>query len=107
MAVQPQQADESVSDHLTFCSACFTRYMDLLAELRQEQQAQKQTSWKGVLAWRKTSPLWIGSAVMVIGFLSIIAYFVTFTREIPSPDVAPPPIATGPSSVEHSPFELD
>lgn len=107
MAISPRQADTSVSEHLAFCSPCFNRYMDLLAELRQEQQGQKQPLWKEVLAWPKASPIWIGSAVMVIGLLSMIAYFVALQREGPGTGIVPPPIATMPGPVEYSPFELD
>ncbi|MCI0621607.1 MAG: hypothetical protein L0387_08050 [Acidobacteria bacterium] len=107
MALAPQQADAAASDHLAFCSPCFNRYMELLAELRQEQQAQKQPLWKDVLAWPKTSPMWIGSAVMVIGLLSIAAYFLALMRESPKPDVVPRLVATRPGPIEYSLFELD
>jgi len=107
MAVRPRQADPAVGEHLAFCSPCFNRYMDFLAESRQEQQAQRQPLWKEVLAWPKTSPMWIGSAVMVIGLLSMIAYFVALQREDPRTGIVPPPIGTMPGPIEYSPFELD
>lgn len=107
MAVLPRQADPAVGEHLAFCSPCFNRYMDLLTELRQEPQAQRQSFWKEVLAWPKTSPMWIGSAVMVIGLLSMVAYFVALQKEGPRTGVAPPPIGTMPGPVEYSLFELD
>ncbi len=107
MVVRPRQADPAVSEHLAFCSPCFNRYMDVLAELRQEQQAQKQSFWREVLAWPKASPMWIGSAVMIIGLLSMVAYFVALQREGPTTRIVPPPIGTMPGPVEYSPFELD
>ena len=107
MAVRPRQADPAVGEHLAFCSPCFNRYMDLLSELRQEQQAQKQSFWKEVLAWPKASPMWIGSAVMVFGLLSMVAYFVALQREGPRSGIVPPPIGTMPGPVEYSQFELD
>lgn len=107
MAVQPQRADSAISEHLAFCSPCFGRYMDLLAELRQEQQSPERSLWKDVLAWPRSSPMWIGSAVMVIGLVSMIAYFVALQRESPRTGRVPPPIATMPGPVEYSPFELD
>lgn len=109
MAVQPRQADPTVGEHLTFCSACFNRYMDFLAELRQKQQAQKRLPWKDLLAWPKTSPMWIGSAVMVIGLVSMIAYFVAIQGEgprLPIPPPPPPPM-TEPEVVAASPFSMD
>ena len=37
MAEHPKEADAPVSEHLTCCSPCFNRYMELLAELKQNQ----------------------------------------------------------------------
>jgi hypothetical protein len=51
--------------------------------------------------------MWIGSAVMVIGLLSIVAYFVALQREGPKTGIVPPPIGTMPGPVEYSPFQLD
>ena len=34
LAERPREADPSVSQHLTSCSPCFKRYMDVLAELK-------------------------------------------------------------------------
>ena len=107
MAVRPRLADPAIGEHLAFCSPCFNRYMDLLAQLRQEQQTQKRLLWKDVLPWPRTSPVWVGSVVMVIGILSMIAYFVALQREGPGTGIVPPPIATMPGLVEYSPFELD
>lgn len=106
MAVAPQHADEAVSEHLTFCSPCFNRYMDLLSELRREQHAQKLPLWREVLAWPKASPLWIGSAVMVIGLFSMIAYFVALQGEVPNVPTPPQPV-TVPGPIASTPFVLD
>lgn len=107
MAIRPRQADAALGEHLAFCSPCFNRYMDFLSELRREQQIQRQPIWKEVFAWSKTSPMWIGSAVMVIGLLSMIAYFVALQQEGPRTGIGPPPIGTVPRPVEYSPFQLD
>jgi hypothetical protein len=34
LAEHPKEADPSVSQHLTCCSPCFTRYIDILADLK-------------------------------------------------------------------------
>ncbi len=34
LAEHPSGADPSVSQHLTCCSACFNRYMEILADLK-------------------------------------------------------------------------
>ncbi len=106
MALQPQRTNESVSDHLTFCSPCFNRYMDLLAELRQERQTQKRPLWTDLLAWVKTSPAWIGSTVMVVGLISMVAYFGALPRERPKIPAPPRPV-TAPSPMTFTPFTLD
>jgi len=36
MAEHPSEQDEEISDHLTGCSPCFNRYMQILAKLRTE-----------------------------------------------------------------------
>ncbi len=35
LAEHPREANPSISQHLTCCSPCFVRYMDLLAALKQ------------------------------------------------------------------------
>ncbi len=108
LAAQPQQADAAVGEHLSHCSPCFNRFMDLLADLRQEQKVQKQPLWKEVFAWPKTSPLWIGSAVMVVGLLSVAAYFVAIQRESSKTELpTSPQIGAKPGPVVFSPFPLD
>lgn len=106
MAVQPQQADPVVSEHLTFCSPCFNRYMDFLAELRHEQQAQKQPLWKQIIAWRATPRLRIGAVAVAVLVFSVVAYLVVIQREGPRAPIAPQSrIAPGPITL--SPFALD
>lgn len=106
MAVQPQRADAAVSEHLAFCSPCFNRYMDLLAELRQEERTERRLLWKDVRAWPMTSPMWIGSAVMAIGLITMIAYFVALQWEGPAPPIPPQPVV-GTTPIAASPFTLD
>lgn len=106
MALQPQQADESVSDHLTFCSPCFKRYMDFLVDLQQERGVKKRLLWRDVLAWPKATPVRIGSAVMVIGLLSMVTCFVALQQD--GQDVlAPLRPATTPGPIGVAPLTLD
>ena len=42
MAERPLESDLSVSDHITYCSPCFKRYMELLAELRRRLRKEAQ-----------------------------------------------------------------
>lgn len=38
MAERPSEQDAPVSDHLTGCSPCFSRYMEILAELKRKSR---------------------------------------------------------------------
>ena len=38
MAGRPSERDAAVSEHLTGCSPCFNRYMEILAELKRKAQ---------------------------------------------------------------------
>ena len=40
MAEHPTEGDASVSQHLTGCSPCFNRYMEILAELKGRKAGQ-------------------------------------------------------------------
>lgn len=58
MAAQPLETrDLSASDHLTCCSPCFTRYMEILGELRTELHARK--------AWFARPVAWVTVAILV------------------------------------------
>jgi hypothetical protein len=37
LAESPREADPSVSQHLTCCSPCFNRYMEILADLKRRK----------------------------------------------------------------------
>ena len=37
MAEHPKESDAPISQHLTCCSPCFNRYMDLLGELKKRK----------------------------------------------------------------------
>ena len=37
LAEQPREANPSVSQHLTCCSPCFNRYMEILADLKRRK----------------------------------------------------------------------
>lgn len=105
MAVQPQQADAAVGEHLTFCSPCFDRYMDLLAELR-KKPGQERSLWREILAWPATTLVRIGAVTVAGLLLSLLAYFVAIQREGPRDPIAPQPgIERVPVAL--SPFALD
>ncbi len=106
MAVQPQQADAAVGEHLTFCSPCFNRYLDLLVEVRHEHLGQKRPLWKEILAWPATTPMRIGGVTVAGLLLSLLAYFVAIQREGPRNPTAPLPGIQG-VPVALSPYALD
>lgn len=105
-AVEPQRADSAVSEHLTFCSPCFTRYMGFLGELRQERGSQKLPLWRALLAWPGTSPLRIGAVAVAVLAIAVGTYFVAIQVEGPRPPIPPQP-GPGPGPIAFSPFTLD
>lgn len=106
MAVQPQHADGAVGEHLTFCSPCFNRYLDLLVEVRHEHLGQKRPLWKEILVWPATTPLRIGAVTVAGLLLSLLAYFVAIQRGEPRDPIAPQPeIERVPVAL--SPFAID
>ncbi len=38
MAEQPTEADRATSEHLTGCSPCFNRYMEILSDLKRRSR---------------------------------------------------------------------
>jgi hypothetical protein len=43
MAERPNEAKHAaVSEHITFCSPCFNRYMEILAELKRRMRASRE-----------------------------------------------------------------
>jgi len=43
MAERPNEAKHAaVSEHITFCSPCFNRYMDILGELKRRMRASRE-----------------------------------------------------------------
>jgi len=105
-AVEPQKADAALSEHLTCCSPCFNRYMELLAGLRQEQLGRERSLWKEILAWPGGSPLRVGAIAVAVLVLSVGTYFVVVQREGPKPPIGPQP-GPGPGPIAYSPFTLD
>ncbi len=105
-AFEPQKADSAVGEHLASCAPCFTRYMDFLAELRQEQRGQKQPLWRAILAWPGASPLRIGAVAVAVLVLAVGTYFVTTQIEGPRPPIPAQP-GPGPGPIAFSPFTLD
>jgi hypothetical protein len=63
LASQPMRRAESVIDHLTSCSRCFSGYMAHLARLRDDELELQRTLRK---AWIKRSLLAAGVALMLI-----------------------------------------
>jgi hypothetical protein len=105
-AFDPQKADSAVGEHFTSCSPCFTRYMDFLAELRQERRGQRQSLWRAILAWPGASPLRIGAVGVAVLVVAVGTYFVATQIEGPRPPIPPRP-GPGPAPILFSQFTLD
>jgi CHAT domain-containing protein len=56
-------ASPHVEDHVSFCSPCFVRYMELLDDVRQKEN-DKAGSW--VRSWNHSRVTWFGIAVLVL-----------------------------------------
>ncbi len=111
MAIQPREADASVSEHLTCCSPCFNRYMDLLAQV----ELEKVSSVKNAFAWIVRSPLRVTAAVALVLGLATSAYVAVDwpttpvrVATTPSQGTRPPvPADTSPSVPVYPEFVLD
>lgn len=111
MATQPNEADASVSEHLTCCSPCFNRYMELLAQVQQAKQRSIRTAF----AWLISSPLRAATACALLLGLATTAYVAVqgLTTSVhvgttPTQGTRPPvPTDTNPSVPVYAQFVLD
>src|SRR5882762_2015540 len=62
LAFNPTDAEPAVTEHLAACSPCFSRYGELLAELKSQREAQKGFSWAKISTWTKVHPVLAGTA---------------------------------------------
>src|SRR2546428_7500563 len=51
LAFNPTEGEPAVTEHLAACSPCFTRYSELLAELKSQREKEKRSTWGRVSVW--------------------------------------------------------
>src|SRR5260221_2933870 len=57
LAFSPTEIEPIVTDHLAACSPCFSRYAELLAELKPQSAAEEKLSWARVVTWSRSHPV--------------------------------------------------
>src|SRR5436305_520332 len=68
LAFNPTESDAKLTEHLSACSPCFTRYGELLSELKSQQQAEKDMPWMSISVWAKAHPVLAGTALVAALF---------------------------------------
>jgi hypothetical protein len=112
LAFNPRESEPTVTGHLASCSPCFSRYGELLAELKSQREAQKEFSWGRTSIWTKAHPVLAGTATLC--FLLIAIGIGLLLRGIRQPNVLPMETNRRPNPTElrtptvaYFPFSLD
>jgi hypothetical protein len=110
LAFNPRESDPTITEHIGTCSPCFRRYSELLAEQKTQRQLEAPPLTRAI-AWWKTHPLLVGTALVCVVLLVIgVGFFLRVTRH---PNVPPmethkePPPKQTPPTVAYVPFSLD
>jgi hypothetical protein len=112
LALNPNESDPRVVEHLGACSPCFKRYAELLSESRWRQKSDEGLSWTRMFAWTKAHPLLVGAALVCALFVAIgIGLLLRGVRQphaVPlDTNRRPNPTEPQPPTVTYSPFNLD
>ncbi len=111
LALNPHESEAPVSEHLTCCSPCFRRYMELLPQLNSQRAAEAGLSWNRISTWSSAHPLLVGAALVCAVFIAIGAGLLFNRIRLPNPPVethrAPNPVEPVNPAVVYSPFGLD
>lgn len=112
LALNPNQGEPPVTEHLASCSPCFVRYSELLAELKSQRAAEEKWSWKRLSAWPKTHPVLTGALVACAAIIAIVAG-ILFNR-VHQPNSPPVEVHNSPGHepavkqvAVYSPFSID
>ena len=112
LAFNPNESVPAVTEHLAGCSPCFTRYAELLAELKSRREAEEGLSWRRIYTWSKAHPMLAWTALVCALAIAIGASLLF--RRIRQPGTPPvethrPPSAVEPvnPAVAYSRFSLD
>ncbi len=112
LAFNPRESEPALTEHLAACSPCFSRYSELLAELKAEQQAERSSStW--ISASSKAHPVLAATALTCALFMAIgvIGLLLRGNRRPNTPPMdtnrKPSPTEPQTPTVAYSPFSLD
>src|SRR5438067_1790 len=70
LAFNPRESDATITEHIGTCSPCFTRYSELLAELKAQRQLEASPSTRAA-AWFRAHPVLVGTALVCAVLLVI------------------------------------
>lgn len=112
LAFNPRESEPTVTEHLATCSPCFSRYSELLGELKSQPRVEPRLSFTRLSAWSKAHPVLAGTAALCM--LLIVIGVGLLLHGIRQPNTPPmdthrKPNPTEPlnPTVAYSPFNLD
>src|ERR1700737_1716219 len=71
LALNPNEAEPIVTEHLASCSPCFRLYTELLAQLKSRRVRGEPLWWERISTWCRAHPLLIGAALVCALFIAI------------------------------------
>jgi len=111
LAFNPTEGEPALTEHMAACSPCFTRYGELLAELKSQREREKRFTWTSISVWTKAHPVLVGTAALCLLLIAIGVGFLIRTRQpnTPPTDAHRKPNPTEPRNptVAYLPFNLD
>lgn len=76
LARRPSSTDDSIANHLTCCSPCFTKYMAYLQHAKAEQPSSSRVTFRPVFAF-------IGAALVIAALAFFITKYSRTNRQTP------------------------
>lgn len=112
LAFNPRESEPMVTEHLASCSPCFTRYGELLAELKSQREAQKGFSWGKTSIWMQTHTVLAGTAALCLLLIAIgVGLLLPGIRQPNAPPIdanrKPNPTEPVNLTVAYLPFSMD
>jgi hypothetical protein len=111
LAFNPTEGEPAVTQHLAFCSPCFRRYSELLAELKSQQQAA-ESPWSRIYLWSRAHLVLAATALACALFTAIgVSLLLRGIRQPSAPPIEtnrkPSPTQPVNPNVAYLPFSLD
>src|SRR5919108_931467 len=111
LAFSPKECGPEVTEHLAACSPCFSRYSELLAELKAQQRAA-ESRWSRISVWSKTPRFLVGTTLACALLVAIgVGFLLRGIRRRNPPPIEtkrkPGPMQPVNPTVAYLPFSLD